>query len=433
MHTGYWLLLSFLPSFTFAQIKNVRLDEGTAQPAIVVNKKNPLNIIAATNPDNIHYTEDGGNTWKSIKVKSALGVFGDPVLVSDEKGNVYAFHLADPSGEGLKNERSLEQILCHISKDGGRSWEEGSPFGLNAPKDQANVSASLDSKGNVWVAWTEFDKFQSEDSGCVSNVLLSASSNGKRWSKPIYISQAPGNCLDDDNTVKGAMPAIAVDGKAFVAWAHQEKLFLDRSFSGGDLWLSNDITIAQQPGGWHMKIPGHEKMNGRPVIMVDQSKSMYQSCLYVMWADQRNGESDTDVWFIRSTNFGDNWSTPLKIGEDPNKRHQYRPTMTVDQTTGYIYAIYYDRSEYDDNRTDVFIAYSTDGGIRFKTAKISESPFSPDDASFFGDCVGISAHKGVIAPIWTRMDEGKTSVWTAIIKQTDLIQVPQASGKKKKK
>jgi hypothetical protein len=31
------------------------------------------------------------------------------------------------------------------------------------------------------------------------------------------------------------------------------------------------------------------------------------------------------------------------------------------------------------------------------------------------------------------MDEGKTSVWTAIIKQADLIAVPEAAKKKKKK
>lgn len=427
------LLLILLPFLTCAQIKNIKLDDaGSYQPAIVINKKNPLNIVAATAPDNIYYTVDGGSNWQSVKLKSSLNVNGDPTLVSDDKGNIYSFHLAGKAGYESGNTGS-EQILCHISKDGGKSWEEGAPFGLNGSKIQNNPTATVDVKGNIWVAWTQFDKFPSDDKDCQSNVFLTASSNGKKWSKPVQVSQLPGDCADDDNTVKGPVPAIAADGKAFVAWANQSKLFIDRSFNGGDLWLSNDITVGQQPGGWRMAIAGHTSSTGRPVLMIDQSKSMFQGCLYLMWADQRNGENDTDVWFMRSTNFGDNWSSPAKVAQDTSKRHQYLPSMTVDQATGYIYAVFYDRTAYTDDQTDVCVAYSTDGGINFKTTRISESPFVSDEKLAFTDYISISAHKGMITPIWTRIENGKASVWTAIIKENDLIQLPQASGKKKKR
>jgi hypothetical protein len=434
MRTVTWLTLILFPFLTSAQIKNIKLDEaGSIQPAIVINKKNPLNIVAATAPDNLYYTVDGGTTWQSMKAKSSLGVYGDPSLASDDKGNIFSFHLAGLAGEESQDKSIREQILCHVSKDGGKTWEEGASFGLNNPKVQNNPTATIDAKGNIWVAWTQFDKYKSDDENCQSNVFLTSSSNGKKWSKPIPISQIPGDCKDDDNTIKSPVPAISADGKAFVAWANQNKIFLDRSFSGGDLWLSNDITVGQQNGGWNLKVPGHEASNGSPVLMIDQSKSMYQGCLYLLWADQRNGENNTDVWFMRSTNFGDNWSSPAKVAEDSSKRHQYLPAMTVDQTTGYIYTVFYDRSAYDDNQTDVCIAYSTDGGINFKTTRISESSFIADEGQTFTDYIGISAHKGMIAPIWTRLDDGKASVWTAIIKQNDLIQAPQASGKKKKK
>jgi hypothetical protein len=439
MHIGRCLILFLFTSLScYGQFKNIKLDEATAtnrvcEPSITVNKKNPNNIVAASIPDNIYFTVDGGATWQTSKLTSPLGVYHNPVLVSDDKGNIYSFHLSDPSGEGSKNEKSLDQIICHLSKDGGKTWQEEGSIGLNSPKDQDKPWATVDSKGNIWVAWTQFDKYNSDDPNCQSNILLSSSSNGKKWSKPFQISQTPGNCKDSDDAARGAVPAIAGDGKAFVAWANQSKIFLDRSFDGGGLWLTNDIAITKQLGGWDMKVPGHDRCNGMPVLMIDQSKSIYQGSLYTTWADQRNGEKDTDVWFMRSTNFGDNWTTPLKLGDDKNGRHQYLPWMTIDQTTGYIYIVYYDRLNYEDDQTDVYLSYSTNGGASFKSIKISETPFTPVDTAFFGDYINIAAHKGIITPVWTRMDEGKTSVWTAIIKQADLIAVPEAAKKKKKK
>jgi hypothetical protein len=158
-----------------------------------------------------------------------------------------------------------------------------------------------------------------------------------------------------------------------------------------------------------------------PVLMVDNSPGPMHGSLYIVWADQKNGPNDTDIWFTRSTNKGDSWTAPEKINKDAPGKHQFLPWLAIDQTTGYLYVVYYDRRAYDDLRTDVYVAFSIDGGNSFIERKISETPFVPTDANFFGDYTNISAHKGIIAPIWTRMDEGKTSVWTAIIKQSELV------------
>src|SRR5688572_30993183 len=97
------LLLLLLPNILWAQFKNIKLDEGTArnhvaEPSITINKKNPTNIVAASVPDKIYYTSDGGTTWQSTKLTSSSGVYKNPVLVSDDKGSVYSFHLSDPTG-----------------------------------------------------------------------------------------------------------------------------------------------------------------------------------------------------------------------------------------------------------------------------------------------------------------------------------------------
>jgi hypothetical protein len=421
------LLLSVVISF--AQFTNIKLDEQkdnndyVCEPSIAINPRNTNNIVAASVLNNVYYTIDGGKTWQKNKIESPYGVYGDPALITDQHGNFYYFHLSDPTGgKGDYSTEKLDRIVVQESDDGGLTWSAGESIGFNHPKDQDKAWPGIDPKGNLFVTWTQFDVYGNPDPNCHSNILLSQSRNGKKWSDPIQISQTPGNCVDDDNTAEGAVPAVSADGKVFVAWANQGKIFLDRSYDG-TRWLTNDIAVAEQRGGWDIKIPGHDRANGMPVLMVDNSKSAFKGCIFLMWADQRNGENDTDVWFIRSNNYGDNWSSPMRVNNDKTKTHQYLPWMTVDQTTGYIYIVYYDRRNYDDLQTDVYLSYSTDSGMNFKNVKISETPFTPDDKSFFGDYTNIAAHKGIITPIWTRMDNGKTSVWTSVIKHEDLVKI----------
>ncbi|MCB0846212.1 MAG: hypothetical protein KDE26_23335, partial [Bacteroidetes bacterium] len=59
--------------------------------------------------------------------------------------------------------------------------------------------------------------------------------------------------------------------------------------------------------------------------------------------------------------------------------------------------------------------------------KISEKPFTPNPMGFFGDYNNISAHAGRICPIWTRMENGRNSVWTAVISQKELDELESES------
>ena len=410
------------------QFKNVMIDEQAedrpfvCEPTIAINQRYPNNMVAGSVLDNIYYTKDGGQTWTKGKLASPFGVYGDPSIIGDSKGNFYYLHLSDPTGgKGGYDTEKLDRIVIQKSADGGETWSPGEYVGLNHPKDQDKQWATVDQRGNVYVTWTQFDKYGDPDSDCHSNILFSMSKNGRKWSDPVTISQLPGNCIDDDNTAEGAVPAVTEDGKVFVAWSNGGKIYLDRSFNGGDLWLTNDIEVADQHGGWDLDIPGHDRSNGMPVLVADNSKTQYRGSLYLVWADQKNGEADTDIWFSRSHNFGDNWSAPTRVNDDGPGKHQYLPWIAVDEKSGIIYIVFYDRRNYTGNETDVYLAYSTNGGASFVNVRISEKPFTPEDTRFFGDYNNISAHDGVIAPVWTRMEEGKTSVWTTIIKQAELI------------
>ncbi len=392
---------------------------GPCEPSIAVSPKNPQNIAAGAILNRYYWSTDGGHNWKSGKISSkASGVFGDPVLIADWKDNFYYAHLSDPEGKSWSSEKLLDRIVIQKSSDGGKTYDDGSWCGLRHPKDQDKPWLCADPKtGALACTWTEFDKYNSKDlEKDHSRILFSQSTDsGKSWSEALPITQFEGNCLDDDNTAEGAVPAYGPKGEIYVAWAYAEKIWFDRSSDGGKTWLDKDIVAADQPGGWEIDIDGLNRTNVMPILVCDLSDGPHRGTLYLCWGDQRNGANDTDIFLAKSLDGGLTWSKPTRVNNDEKGRQQFLPWLAVDQATGDLYAMFYDRRNYTNKMTDVYVAVSNDGGKSFKNLKVSAEPFAPDALVFFGDYNHISAHDGVVRPIWTRMDEGELSVWTAIM------------------
>jgi Neuraminidase (sialidase) len=145
----------------------------------------------------------------------------------------------------------------------------------------------------------------------------------------------------------------------------------------------------------------------------------------VNWTDDRNGPDDNDVWLVYSDDQGNSWTEPIRVNDDPAGAQQFFTWMDVDDATGHIHIVFYDRRDaikrFPDVRmkpswnTEVYVASSYDGGDTWKNLKVSTKSFRPNPKQFFGDYNNISAYDGVVRPIWTRNDEGILSVWTAIL------------------
>jgi hypothetical protein len=391
------------------------------EPSIAIHPKNPKKIMAAAILDKVYTSDDGGYTWRIENLESSMGVFGDPCLVANAKGHFYYLHLSNPSGLGWSDESLLDRIVCQRSKN-MKKWSDGAGIGLNGSKDQDKEWAVTNPKNqDIYVTWTQFDKYDSSAEGD-STVILFAKSDkrAKEFSVPARISQIAGDCLDDDETTEGAVPAVGPNGEIYVAWAINENIYFDRSFDEGETWLDNDILAGTISGGWAQEIPGINRCNGMPVVKVDLSGGAYHGRVYVNWSDQRNGLSDTDIWMIYSDDHGESWSRSTKVNQDDSQRHQFFTWFDVDQSDGSIYVVYYDRRDTEGNATDVYLSASSNGGLSFTDFKISESSFTPSPKVFFGDYNNISVSEGHIRPIWTRYENNKLSIWTAIINAAEL-------------
>jgi len=407
--------LAFVISVLFVspvwgQFRPIKVSDSGSGVGIAINPRNPSNLVISSAPDRAYYSVDKGTTWKETSIASADGFYGSPALTSDEHGDMYFYHASAGADRN--------HLVSHVSKDGGKTWDAGIAFGpLLTPSSVLNVRAVLDGRGNQCVTWTQRD---GGNDACASHIYMSTSSSGKRWSDPFQLSQENGGCAEDNLLPVSSLVAMSPDSKVYAAWTWRNKIMMDRSFDGGSMWLSTDLPVGDQFGGRELDIPGHGICSNDAVLAVDRTKTIHKGMIYLVWADKRQGDKGSDVWLTRSSNYGDNWTTPLRINSDAKGHHHYLPWMTIDQTTGNIYIVYYDRGAYDDTQTDVYLAYSTDTGSSFKTVKLSDSPFTATPVDGAVIRTFIAAHKDVITPVWTRTDNGKTSIWMTVVDGTTL-------------
>ena len=411
----FTILLSLIALVSSSQHLNILISNinDPEEPSIMFDPENPQFMVAGANLNNVYYSNDYGYSWlPNILESDSFGVWGDPVIAVDTAGDFYFLHLSNPVTGSW-----IDRIVCQKSTDKGITWNNGSYMGLNGTKAQDKQWISIDrSNNNMYVTWTQFDEYGSADYSDSSSIMFSKSLDaGTTWSPAKRINKLNGDCIDDDFTVEGAVPAVGPDGQIYVGWVGPEGIMFDRSFDQGETWLESDILVSDFPGGWTFNVPGIYRCNGLPVTVCDTSNSAYRGNIYINWADQRNGTDDTDIWMAKSSDGGNTWSAPIRVNDDEPGKHQFFTWTAIDQANGYIYVVFYDRRNYSDTKTDVYMARSTDGGETFTNFVISDSPFSPNPAVFFGDYTNIFAYNDIVRPIWTRLSGSSLSVLTAII------------------
>ncbi len=414
------IILSFLlfSVSLFSQYNVIVIDDNDQpnEPSIELNPYDTDIIVAGANLNSFYYSHDGGYTWNEETLTSTNGVWGDPAIACDVNGDFYFFHLSYPDIGNW-----IDRIVCQKSTDNGITWDNGTYTGLNGTKFQDKEWPTIDrANNNIYLTWTQFDDYGSSNTNDKSSIMFSKSEDaGETWSSAIKINQTDGDCLDDDNTVEGAVPAVGLNGEVYVSWAGKQtngdiSIMFDKSIDQGSTWLDNDIYVCDFPGGWAYDIPGISRCNGLPVTKCDTSGGNNNGTIYINWTDQENGASDTDVWLIKSEDGGETWSNKIRVNDDAAGKQQFFTWFDIDQTNGNLYFIFYDRRNYNDNQTDVYMAISEDGGNTFENIKISETPFTPSSSIFFGDYTNISVHDGKIAPIWARADGTDMSLRTIV-------------------
>ncbi len=95
------LLLAGITSLQaqLTQYQNIRLGNfsGPNEPSIWIHPKTPSQIMAGSNLNFWYYSQDGGYNWSSgILTEPTLGVWGDPVIITDTLGRLLLFPPVKP-------------------------------------------------------------------------------------------------------------------------------------------------------------------------------------------------------------------------------------------------------------------------------------------------------------------------------------------------
>ena len=242
----------------------------------------------------------------------------------------------------------LDRMVCQYTDHVDLPFSQGShPEVPEGKKVQDKQWVCVDPISNhIYMTWTQFDAYNSKNPMDSSIIVFSKSEDqGETWTIPVRISKYAGNCLDDDNTVEGAVPAVGRNGEIFVVWTGPKGLVMQKSTDKGLTWLPEEKQIHEHHGGWDMDIPGFNRANGLPILASDCSKGENRGNLYLNWCDKKNGKDNADSWLSISKDDGQTWSEPIKVNQDDGKAHQFFTWMTVDQSTGNLYFVYYDRRD----------------------------------------------------------------------------------------
>ncbi len=297
----------------------------------------------------VAYTTNGGQSWTTSVLTPGL-FRSDPVLRSDADGNFYYSSLSSTtSAEVFK------------STNGGMSW--GSPVPAFGGDKQwiAVDTTNGPGRGHVYQHWN----FQFSS---VANTSFTRSVNGG---------------ASYQNPVTGPFPyskwgqlAVGPNGNLYAAGATLDQSGHLFSVSTNAQFAGDTPTFQSQPINMGGTTPfGSNSVNPGGLLGQINLQAADNGNLYMLASVNPPGSDPLDVMFVRSTDGGATWSSPIRVNNNPTGENSYQwfGTMSV-APNGRIDAVWNDTGVDASNTMSVMrYAYSLDAGDTW----LGQSVFTP--------------------------------------------------------
>lgn len=344
-------------------------------PQIAVDPTNSRFVVTAHRLDAPDFacafevSGDSGSSWVSDSPLRELPAGADKCYaaeaVFDRDGTLYYLFV------GLQGAGNQPMgAFLTSSRDRARTWTPPQPvLGPHNFGVRIAIDGALGSHGRIHLAWLHADADPPTggfDPGPNHVMTAHSDDGGRTFSPPITVS--------DQARQRVVAPVLALGGGHRVAVGYYDLGNDARDYQGldGPVWDGTwSIVVAVSSDGGRNFSPGSV---AEPAVVPPERVMLIftmpppalvarGSGFCLAWSDARNGDADV---FLRCSS-GGTWGTSRRINDDPvgNGLSQYLPALSV-APGGRLDAVFYDRRRDPDNvGTDVYYAYSTNGGRTF--------------------------------------------------------------------
>ncbi|MFH1862581.1 MAG: sialidase family protein, partial [bacterium] len=328
-------------------------------------------IVNYPTQQEVHYSSsaDNGFTWSALPQDIVIS-FNDGVSV--ENGGDIA---CDPDNRLItvwsEKDPTIREIHYSISEDGGATWSgQVADQALSFPDggDAYNPAMAIDSDGVVHVVWNQ----DYPVAGDLDEIYYARSTDGGlTWS-----SQTAELIVSFPDNAAASYPDIAVglNDALYVVWREADDSVSTRSvvnlsisLDGGDTWSGTmaDVSVTQS-----------FRILSDPRIVVDSN-----GIIHVIWKGTQDEVSPFhyEAYYSRSTDGGTNWSgwsTEQMVSYyGAGEASVYIANLCADYQGNVIVSWDEDYSGDDD---EIFVSYSTNGGISWTGETHQELISFPD-------------------------------------------------------